>query len=569
MNRERRVEMSTAWLLVLGLPIAWSACSKGSGSLTLNTSPQPVIELSSKAFSFNAMSGGPNPASQVVSISNTGNGTLAGLTTGTISYGGGASAWISPPVLNSSTGNIAFTISLQPIAGTLAPGSYSATIPVLLAGASNSPQNISVTLTLSAGVVQRLTVNVAGSGTVALTPGSLASGTCGTIATATCSADYVQGEAVVLTAMPAAGVAFVGWSGACSGISTCSVTMDQARSVTATFTSNTPIITLSTSVLTFGATAGGSNPASQIITVTNGGIGTLSGLTIGSIAYGAGAFGWLQLPVLNTATAPATFTVQVNLGALGTGTYTATIPIASTIASNSPRTVTVSLVVAPQGPAISLSPEILVYSGPWRGGNPASQSLAITNGGGGTLTGLSVGTVSYGPGAFGWIQSVTLNSPSATALLTVQPTIGVLDPGVYTALIPVQSAVASNSPRSATATLTVVEPVPTSAKLFVNGVEYPTAVEFKWNTTYSMEVRLYEADGSQMTRLPPGKLISMTMIFASYGTIGPSASVTDGFHFTAVIGNSSYGGGTLTIYYGTASNPTTRRLRDISLTVSF
>lgn len=39
-----------------------------------------------------------------------------------------------------------------------------------------------------------------------------------------------------LTAAPASGSAFSGWSGACSGTGTCSVTMSQAQSVTAKFT---------------------------------------------------------------------------------------------------------------------------------------------------------------------------------------------------------------------------------------------------------------------------------------------------------------------------------------------
>ena len=41
---------------------------------------------------------------------------------------------------------------------------------------------------------------------------------------------------VELTATPSADSDFDGWSGDCSGSGTCMVTMDQARSVTATFT---------------------------------------------------------------------------------------------------------------------------------------------------------------------------------------------------------------------------------------------------------------------------------------------------------------------------------------------
>jgi len=56
-----------------------------------------------------------------------------------------------------------------------------------------------------------------------------------------CSEDYAGGS-VTLTANPATGSDFSGWSGGgCSGTGTCTVSMDQARSVTATFTARPPV----------------------------------------------------------------------------------------------------------------------------------------------------------------------------------------------------------------------------------------------------------------------------------------------------------------------------------------
>ena len=57
-------------------------------------------------------------------------------------------------------------------------------------------------------------------------------------ATGTCSYDYPgegSAQTVTLTAAPAVGHSFSGWSGACSGTGTCSVTMNQARTVGAAF----------------------------------------------------------------------------------------------------------------------------------------------------------------------------------------------------------------------------------------------------------------------------------------------------------------------------------------------
>ena len=51
-----------------------------------------------------------------------------------------------------------------------------------------------------------------------------------------CSQSYSVSTAVTLTATPASGSTFAGWSGACSGSApTCQVTMSMSRTVTATF----------------------------------------------------------------------------------------------------------------------------------------------------------------------------------------------------------------------------------------------------------------------------------------------------------------------------------------------
>ncbi len=69
-----------------------------------------------------------------------------------------------------------------------------------------------------------LTVTIAGTGTGAVT--SSPSGIdCG----ATCEASFPGGTVVTLTAIPAAGSALGGWSGACTGTAACQVTMDATR----------------------------------------------------------------------------------------------------------------------------------------------------------------------------------------------------------------------------------------------------------------------------------------------------------------------------------------------------
>ncbi|MDQ3919171.1 MAG: hypothetical protein M3348_11905 [Acidobacteriota bacterium] len=51
-----------------------------------------------------------------------------------------------------------------------------------------------------------------------------------------CSAKFVQGSLVTLTATPAAGLKFTGWSGACSGTQqACTVTINSDTKVQANF----------------------------------------------------------------------------------------------------------------------------------------------------------------------------------------------------------------------------------------------------------------------------------------------------------------------------------------------
>jgi hypothetical protein len=92
--------------------------------------------------------------------------------------------------------------------------------------------NAARAVTARFNAVHTLTVTKegSGSGTVTSSPAGI---NCGT----DCAESFDAGALVTLTATPNAGSTFGGWGGACSGMSaTCTVTMDAAKSVTATFT---------------------------------------------------------------------------------------------------------------------------------------------------------------------------------------------------------------------------------------------------------------------------------------------------------------------------------------------
>ncbi len=114
------------------------------------------------------------------------------------------------------------------------------------------------------------------------------------------------------------------------------------RSVTVV--STPPIISVSVTSRTFNATAGGANPGNQLASIGNSGGGTLTGLVLTEDPPAS----WLAV-TLSSTTAPATMTFQVTTGTLAAGTYTTALRVSSSVATNSPQTVTVTFNVAGAG----------------------------------------------------------------------------------------------------------------------------------------------------------------------------------------------------------------------------
>ncbi len=110
-----------------------------------------------------------------------------------------------------------------------------------------------------------------GTGTVTSNPAGV---NCGT----DCSESYSFGTVVTLTANPASGSTFAGWSGACGGTGACQVTMTAAQSVTASFTLNpaltvtrtgtgTGTVTSTPSGINCGAVCSASYPSGTAVTL--------------------------------------------------------------------------------------------------------------------------------------------------------------------------------------------------------------------------------------------------------------------------------------------------------------
>ncbi|MDP1614650.1 MAG: LCCL domain-containing protein, partial [Methylococcales bacterium] len=93
-----------------------------------------------------------------------------------------------------------------------------------------------VTLSVISTPTYILTVTTAGAGSGTVTPSTKTLTWVGSTGTAS----YTSGTIVTLTASFSAGSTFTGWSGACSGTGSCTVSMTQTRDVTAIFNLSTP-----------------------------------------------------------------------------------------------------------------------------------------------------------------------------------------------------------------------------------------------------------------------------------------------------------------------------------------
>jgi uncharacterized protein (TIGR03437 family) len=94
-----------------------------------------------------------------------------------------------------------------------------------------------------------------------------------------------------------------------------------------------PVISLSSTQLQFFYTVGGTNPASQSITISNAGGGALSWTATSSASW------------LNLSASGATLTASVNPLSLNPTTYSGTITVTAPGSSNSPQTILVTLTV--------------------------------------------------------------------------------------------------------------------------------------------------------------------------------------------------------------------------------
>ncbi len=184
-----------------------------------------------------------------------------------------------------------------------------------------------------------LSVDVTGSGTVSSSPSGI--NNCSN----SCSANFSIGQNVTLSATPAAGWTFAGWTGACAGTGSCVVSMTVAKSVTATFNPSATLsftslspnsFTTSTAGFQAVTTAAGSNFNNVTKVVFD-----WSGATSGSNTWNKNDANWNAKVTVNSDTSMTLRPVVTAAGdPAGTTTWTVTLTDSSSTTASQSFTVT-------------------------------------------------------------------------------------------------------------------------------------------------------------------------------------------------------------------------------------
>jgi outer membrane protein assembly factor BamB len=125
---------------------SWNGYGASAGgtlrAYTLNGSIQPTtLTVSPTTLTFNAVAGGSDPASQDVSVGNSGGGTLSFTTASDAS-------WLT---VTPSSGTAPQTLTIRAAVGSLPVGTLTGQVTITASGAMQSPQTVTATFNISSG----------------------------------------------------------------------------------------------------------------------------------------------------------------------------------------------------------------------------------------------------------------------------------------------------------------------------------------------------------------------------------------------------------------------------------
>jgi len=209
------------------------------------------------------------------------------------------------------------------------------------------------------------------------------------------------------------------------------------QNITVTAAAPTPTIGVSPASLSFNYQSGGTVPASQSFAVSSS--GSALSYTVSTSAT------WLSATPAS-GTTPGNVSVSVTPGTLSAGTYTGSVTITSSGASNSPKSVPVTLTVtSATTPTLTVSPLSLSFTYQTGGSTPAAQPVTLSSSSALNYTAVS---------SAAWLNA-TPASGATPASLSVSVNPAGLAVGNYSGTLTVTASGASNSPQKIAVSLAV------------------------------------------------------------------------------------------------------------------
>lgn len=319
--------------------------------------PRAVLALDSTQVTMTVSAGTPDTAQRLIQVTNAGDAgsTLGGLSVQSISYGAGATGWLTA-ALSATTAPA--TLTLRASADTLSPGTYSAVVWLQsgLPGTMGTPRRLDVVMVVRTRPVltlaRQVVTLVADSGSAAAADsvlvGNAGTGTLGGLALG--ATRYAAGQptgwlqaALSATTAPAELRLTTAPLALAPGSYTAivPVTADAegaAQELTVTLTVRDPqaAVQLSADSLTITVVTGGG--ARQATVEVSGASGrTIAGLGA-QAEYEGAATGWLTTALAAAAT-PATLTLGASAGTLPQGVHVARVTVGNGTATSAVVTV--------------------------------------------------------------------------------------------------------------------------------------------------------------------------------------------------------------------------------------
>ena len=404
-------------------------------TVTLAMAALPRISLSQGSLVFQMLRGGAPPAAQAITVSNGGGGSI-----GTVSCPANPATWLTCSV----AGNTTLTFAVNPVGLTATPPGVS--VPISATGATNSPQNVTVSFSIRQPV---LSVDSAALAFIASPSGTTTSpasatigvtntgeGTLADLGTITCTPP--ASSPVTCTVNESTGVlTFTVNPTGIVGTKLYSVTVSApnsnvSRVVTVSLSAATGI-GLSPSEVNFQAVRGSTADIVKKVKVANSGGGSL-----GSISCPLNPALWLTCAVVNT----DTLYVTAKPTGLTGSPPDVQIPVTAAGATNNPQILTVSFAILQ--PILSLDVSVVNMT--------VAQGGTITNTTAATITNSGAGTTLASLGAIACFPSdnrvaCSVNQTTGALSLTVNTASGTpLAVGKYVYTVTVSAPNSSASP---------------------------------------------------------------------------------------------------------------------------